>query len=532
MASLNPISGALGRERAAHLLRRATFGPTKQEIDSYAAQTIDQALTSLFTIGAVPPAPPNDAESGSTTSRYFKGWWLDQMLTSGLSVQERMIYFLHTHFTTKESVVGSAQALHYQNALFRFYALGNFKTLSRKICLDNAMLVFLDSILNVNSAPNENFAREFFELYTIGKGPQIGPEDYTNYTERDVQEGARVLSGYTNDSEFLTLDADTSLPAGLARGGSNVASSHDPGVKTFSEKFQGTTISPSEMIGDEASVVGALTELDDLVDMIFNQDETARHICRKLYRFFMYYEINDEIENDIIVPLANTFRSNDYEFQPVLDQLFRSEHFYDADNAVVVDDNQGAIIKAPLDLVIGSLRYFKIQMPDSASEQELFYDGMASGILDPLRDQGLNLYEPFEVAGYPAYHQNPVFNRNWISVNYLARRYQYIDLLINNQDDWGFSLDIVSFIADPANISNAGDATTLVTELVESLFPEIITTERFDYFLNEVLLDSFPISYWATEWTLYQGSNDDIVVRGLLERLIRGLLQTPEYQLY
>ena len=521
MASLNPITGTLGRRRAAHLLRRATFGPTRQDINLFAGRTADQAIAELFQ--AVPaPAAPADFDT-------FKGWWLDQMINSGRSIHEKMTFFYHTHFTTKEEVVGSSQALFHQNELFRFYTLGDFRELSKKICMDNAMMIFLDGHDNSRNNVNENFGRELLELYTIGKGPQIGPGDYTHYTEQDVKEAARVLSGYDDDGDFLTIDIDTGLPTSYVRtDGATAATAHDADVKTFSDKFQNTVIVPNAMVGNDATVDATLDELDQLITMIFNQDETAKHICRKLYRFFMYYEITAEIETDIIEPLATTFRNSNYQIQPVLQQLFRSEHFYDADNVLADDDNHAAIIKSPLELIVGTIRYFGIPLPASGTQE--FFDSMDSGVLGPMNLQGLRLLEPFEVAGYAAYHQNPDFNRNWISHNNLARRYEYIARLMTSMDDYGFQLDAVAYVEN--NISDPSNAQVIVQELVDDLLPEIITTIRFDHFLNDILLDGLSMANWTTEWFTYQSSNDDSAVRTQLENLFNALMQSPEYQLH
>ncbi len=521
MASLNPITGTLGRRRAAHILRRATFGPSRQDINQFAGLTADQAITQLFQ-PQVAPIPPIDYDT-------FKEWWLEQMLGSGNSAIEKMTFFMHTHFTTKEDVVGSGQALCHQNELFRFYSLGNFRDLSQKICLDNAMMIFLDGHDNDRNNVNENFGRELLELYTIGKGPQIGPGDYTTYTEQDVKEAARVLSGYRDDPDFLTLDIITNLPTSYVRNdGGTVANAHDAGVKTFSPAFQNTVIQPNALVGEDATVDATLDELDQLITMIFNQDETARHICRKLYRFFVYYEITPEIETDIIEPLAATFRNGNYELQPVLQQLFRSEHFYDADNAIADDDNHAAIIKSPLELITGTIRYFGVPLPATGTQEYL--DSMQNGVLGPMVLQGLRLMEPFEVAGYAAYHQNPDFNRNWISHNNLARRYEYISQVLTSMDDFGFQLDAVNYVEN--NITDPSDAQVIVQELVDDLLPEIITTERFDYFLNDILLDGLSMANWTTEWFTYQSSNDDSAVRAQLENLFNALMQSPEYQLH
>ncbi len=521
MASLNPINGTLGRRRAAHLLRRTSFGPTRQQIDTFAGFSIDQALTQQLQLSPN-PVPPADFD-------HFKAWWLDVMLRSGLSIREKMVFFLHTHFTTKEEVVQSSQALFHQNELFRFYATGNFKELALKVCLDNAMMIFLDGRHNDRNNVNENFGRELLELYTIGKGPQIGDGDYTHYTEQDVKAAALVLSGYQNDEDFITIDPQTGIPTSFVRSDDGVtANAHDAEVKTFSPALQNTTISPETLVGEDATIAATLDELQQLIDLIFNQDETARHICRKLYRFFVYYQITDEIEQDIIQPLANTFRNNNYQMVPVLQQLFRSEHFFDADNAVNGDDHYAAIIKSPWDLISGTLRYFKVTTPTYNST--MFEDSLENGMLRPMQLQGLNLLEPFEVAGYPAYHQNPDFNRNWISHNNLAQRYQYMAQLMDGMNDFGFQLDPLAYVEQ--HVSDPSNAQSMVQELIEDLLPEIITSLRFDYFLHTILLDGLPTANWTSEWLAYQNTGDDSGVRTQVERLFNALLQSPEYQLH
>lgn len=544
MPSLAPVSGPLGIKKAAHLLRRATFGPSKKEVDQFSSYTAAQAVGILFANVATPD-PPIDPLTGTTwvhgpreddnsgdgeLQAYFMAWWINQMRTGGTSSIEKLTFFLHTNFTIIQTVVNNSNYMYFQNVLLRRYALGNFKELSRKICLDNAMLVFLDGKVNESGRPNENYAREFLELFTIGKGPQVGPDDYTNYTEQDVQAGAKVLSGYKNDLQLSTIDPDTGIASGFIKvNDKDLADRHDSGVKTFSAAFQNKTIFPEEVIDGLATKEAAGKELDDFIDMIFQQPETAKNICRKIYRFFMYYQITEEIEQDIISPLAEIFRANDYDIKPVLEALFLSEHFYDHDNALQEDDNHGAIIKSPLELLVGTLRFFKVALPGANTAS--FYDMAGMKMLQYLEEQGLHLCEPYDVAGYDAYHQEPHYNRNWISSNFLARRYEFANHLINMNDDQGFYLDIVSYVKDPECITNPKDAEGLVRELVDYLLPEEISQERFDYFLKDLLLDSLSTINWEKEWERYLETNDDTAVRIQLESLILALLQSPEYQL-
>lgn len=542
MASIAPYTGVLGVKNAAHLLRRITFGGTREQIDMYAAMTPAEALDILFADVDTPeppidpltnetwlnPAPVQDVNSEEfLLIRYYISWFLHQMNSSGMSAKERIVYFLHTHLPAQYSIVTKSAQLYYQNVLYRYYALGSYKTMFTKLTMDNAMLKYIDNFLNEASSPNENYARELLELYSIGKGDQIAPGDYTHYTEHDVQQAARVISGYKLDNSFTNLDPETGIPRGIIKiNDEGQAYLHDAGVKTFSEKFQNQAIQPNELIGNYASEDAVLQELNDLMDMVFNQDETAKFLCRKIYRQFVYYKINDEIETDIITPLAETFRNNNYEFIPVLRQLLESQHFYDADNGVTTDDHIGAIIKSPLELVLGALRFFNIEMPTNTEE---FYNAYMNGVLRFITDQGMNFYEPIDVAGYPAYHQTPVYNRFWITPNNIANRYQFINYLLSGEaTGLGFHLDIVDFINN--TISDPGDPDAIVTELITYMLPEDIPVDRYNYFLD-ILTDKYSAEHWREEWETAQKSKEISATEEQLKALITAIMQSPEYQL-
>jgi len=550
MASLPTLQEMLGVKRAAHLLRRATFGATKKEIDEFSAITPQAAVARLLPREYNLPVPPRDhatgqnwvspaptdANSGTEDLLHqVKCWWLQQMTYAPLSAVEKMTFFMHTHFTNMSSRMRYAPALYYQVQLFRYYALGNIKTLSKIICLDNGMLRVLDGHLNVVGRPNENFAREFFELYTIGKGASRGPNDYTTFTEDDVIEAARIFSGYQEDKEFTNLDPETGFPqAILQTNDQGLAHRHDAGFKQFSAAFGNQQIAPTELVNDKATAAAALDEIDQLVEMIFDQEATARHLCRKLYRYLVYYEITDEVETQIIAPLATILRESNYELRPVLEALLTSRHFYDLDNSVDQDDNIGAIIKSPLELVIGLFRFFRHQMPEE-NDLARFYEAYHKGILKPLSEQGLEFIEPFEVAGYAAYHQGPAYHRNWISANFLARRYEFSRLMIdgvtNEDDELLYKFDVVAYVNDPDNVSDPSDPEQLVKELLDYLLPQEITKERFQYFLKIILLDNLSEINWQFEWQAYQQSGDDAAVRVQLENLLHTIIQSPEFQL-
>lgn len=559
MASLNPFTGPLGEKNAAHMLRRATWGPTPADIKTFGEKTATEALDVLFTLPPVPP-PPVDLKTGATWVNppsypasiesinstqdelfsYFKSWNIEQMRLSGNSLKERITYFYHTHLPAAWTKIASSEALYYQNVLYRHYAFGNFRNFFKKICLDNAMLRYIDGDSNDKDSPNENFAREMFELYSIGRGPQIAEGNYTNYTEDDIKAACRILTGWRFDDTFSYIDPQTGIPASkpetiLSEGlpSTELAVRHDKDPKVFTAVFGNQTIAPAEIIEDLATRDAAVGEFDDLIGMIFSRPETARFICRKLYRFLVYWDITAEVETDIIAPLATAFLNGNYEMEPILRQLLASRHFFDTDTAPTTDNSIGAIIKSPLELIIGSLRFFNVTLPASLSE--LYNKAYGSGILSILPEMGLDFYEPIDVSGYPPYSQHPSYNRDWITPNAIGNRYHFSNVLMGRLDeggDYGFRLDIVDWVKNSGNIFNPSSAEELVQTLTKYMLAVEIDPDRSNFFLNEIFLDSLPVQTWVSEWSLYTSSGDDTVVRERLETLIASIMQTPEYQLF
>ncbi len=578
---LAELTQPLGIKRAAHLLHRVTFGPSKAQIDQFASYTPAQAVVQLYEQTLPDPVLPIDPETGtewvlsgrtnansdeSDLQEFVKSWMIGQMLSTGIvpaeslafAARERIVFFLHTVLTTIQSKVNNSRSLYFQNQLFRQFALDknqlaniNFKELTKKICVDNAMLRLLDGNLNVKGSPNENYARELHELYTIGRGlegtlpPVTEPGDYFLFKERDVQEAAKVLSGWDIDDTFTNLDPDTNLPRGKVRGTATNASAHDNSVKQFSDRFSNVTIQPDPLLlnGPDPTEASALEEISQLIESIYASPETAKNICRRIYRYFVYHHIDATLDNTVIADMATTFTNSGYKLQPVLEALFKSQHFYEATPGVD-DDNFGGIIKSPLDLMLGTYRFFEVQLPDPSISPAEFY-GKTNNMIRTLSDMGMNFYEPFDVAGYDAYHQFPIYHRSWISTNYLTERYQFIRNVIS--PTMAGEVDVVDFVQ--ANISNAiaSDARQLIMELSKYLLPvhdnltfdpalddnSGLTAERLNYFLTAFLkspqIDSDPEASWTFRWN---NPVDMEVVTNQLKSLFNAMMQSPEYQLY
>jgi uncharacterized protein (DUF1800 family) len=548
MPALAPYTQLLTEETAAHLLRRATFGPSQIDIATFTGLTASQALDILLQPASVPSPPlhkttgepwlnppPAPGIGDEERREEFFGWWLDTMYRQQLSLTERMVWFYHTHFPTIETRLNHTLALYYQIAFFRHYALGNYRDLTKAMCIDNAMLVHLDGALNESGAPQENFAREFFELFTVGKGEQVSPDDYTTFTEQDVQAATRVLTGWGTDFTFTTLDTATGFPTGKVKAnGQGQANKHDSGTKQFSAAFGNTVIQPGTLQGSLVSIAGMYEELDAFIQMVFSSVHTARHIVRKLYRFFVYYKITPQIETDVIIPLAQQLMSAQYEISGVLKTLLSSNHFFDADDAITQNDVRGAIIKSPVEVTLGTLRTLEISMPTmTAGNLPSYYATWSNSIYNALDGQGLSFYEPYDVAGYDPYYQFPGYNRLWITPNNLAMRYKMSEGLMAGVSDMNgnllFQFNAVTFVQQ--HIANPADPDAVVSGLVKLLIPVTLSQERYIFFRDNVLLDTLSAINWGIEWNQFVNGGPDTNVRVQLESLFRALIQCPEYQL-
>ena len=548
MASLNPLQGALGRRRAAHLLRRTSFRYTKAKLLELADQTAAQALPSLLTANPFQLEQPVYGATNATwilplpgtpvasypaedfvLRRYVMGWWLNEALHDP-GITHKMSLFFHQFMAVAISASNNQHYFDYLS-LMRWGALGNFKKLATKLVTDNAMLRYLNNTQNTKNNPNENFAREFFELFTIGKGPQIGPGDYSNYTEDDIVEAAKVLTGFRIRPNRDEVDTETGIP----RGGVNPAQ-HATGNKTFSAHFQGTVIAGEAI----PTINGMWAELGAFVDMIFAQPETAKNLCRRLYRYFVNRNVTDEIENDIIGPLASTLMSNNYEIKPVLEQLLQSEHFFDVDDSDNTDEIIGGIIKSPLDLTLQALSFFDVAIPDpmtqNAAHYMLFYS--AALLERALGAANLPLFSPSDVAGYPAFYQEPIYHRLWFNSSTIIARYKWPAMLLTGtrqigggiNQPIGVKLNSADWVRNSGVFLDPSDPYVLVQDLLEFLLPEEADSDRFNYFYIDVFLDGLPPADWTYEWQAYISSGNATEVSLALDRLIQAVMFSPEYQ--
>ena len=570
MPSLATSNTVLGLRKAKHLLRRACFHYNRSTLEYFASLTPTQAVDELSLNETLPWQDPYDTvtnpqdglndgfwiHSGNPPSNYpngqtrkrgiISGWWWYNMLSQN-RLQHKLMFFLHTCFTVSKDD-GSGKSSYYYDylKLLNFYSYGSLKTLAKKITFDNSMLLYLDNNTNNKNNPNENYSREFLELFTILKGPQIGEGNYTNYTEHDIQQAARVFSGIKTKPLRDTIDPETGIPMGYVN-----LNQHDTDSKTFSSAFNNQTIQGG------STELGVIQELDDFVEMIFSNIETSKAYCRKLYRFFVRREWDESIENDIITPLSQQLINSDYNLISVLQTLLKSEHFYDEDNSDVNDEIIGGIIKSPIQFLSEIISLLNISLPNPeasssnppaawTSDQEDFYHfywQFCHKTFFP--GTGMNIFSPDSVAGYPADYQGPNFDRSWFSSNTIVARYKTIEsfltgknkilgILTNSNGNQYYQnirvqFDSVNFIADNNNISDPYDSLTIVTELSELFYCEELTSDRLDYFI-ETLNDNNP-GYWSSAWSDYIVNGNDVQVKTRLDALFTKLINAAEFQL-
>jgi uncharacterized protein (DUF1800 family) len=531
-SGLNVYNGPWTKNEVVHLLKRIMFGAKLSDINYFAAKTMSESVDELLNPVAALPNPPvkdydgvtgvttpdNDVVAGTTwinsvnndgtiQSRRraaLKKWWMGCIIQQDRSIRERMTLFWHNHFATETADVGNANFLYKHVNLLRTKSLGNFKQLVRDITLDPAMLYYLNGRLNTATAPDENYSRELQELFTLGK------ENNPNYTEADVKAAAKVLTGWRVDSNVSTFPAYFT------------SSRHDSTNKTFSSFFGNTVIT-----GRTGTTAGDL-ELDDLLTMIFAKNvEVSRFIAKKLYRFFVYSEIDAAAETNVIDPLATILRNNNWEIKPVLNALLKSEHFFDA-------LNQGAMLKSPVEHVAGICRELGVVFPNDTTEYADAY-GMWNYVMTVAANNQQNLGDPPSVAGWPAYYQVPNFYELWINTDTLPKRNQFSDLMIGNGYTRNGKKIVIDAVAFTKTLANPADPNLLINELFEMLFRIPISQQSKDQLKKDFLLTGQDQDYyWSNAWNIYIGSPTSAnynIVNTRLRGLIKYCMNLAEYQL-
>lgn len=523
---LTEYTGTFSDTHVIHLLRRTLFGATKADIDFFKTKTMSEAVDYLLTLPPNPPPPPlnnygNNANTpdpdvpvGQTWVNAaanpniefarissLKSWWMGLMLGPDRNIREKMNLFWHNHFATETNVIQDSRYIYKHHALLRANCLGNFKDLIKQITLDPGMLVYLNGEVNTKSAPDENYGRELQELFTVGK------DLAQHYTEADVKAAARVLTGWRNNRTNIASFFDSSK--------------HDTTNKQFSS-FYGSTV-----ITGRSGTNAGMDELDDLLNMIFAQQEVSKYICRKLYRYFVYYVIDESVETNVITPLAQAFRDSGYDVKVIVSKLLKSEHFFDT-------LNMGCMIKQPIDQIVGSSRLMGLVFPDASNIQTQYGHWLYLQQFTLLCGQDIG--DPPNVAGWQAFYEDPQFYELWINSDTLPKRNLYNDLMVYvgyNRSSFKLIYDTIAFASQ---FPNPEDPNALVSAISTLCHPVPLSQTTKDTIKTAYLLTGQATdSYWTDAWNFYKNNPTNATakkaVTDRLQAMMKHMFGLAEYQL-
>ncbi|MBT8220902.1 MAG: DUF1800 domain-containing protein [Bacteroidia bacterium] len=521
--TIAPYSGPWTYLEASHLLRRATFALNRDTLEDAVDNGLDFTLDLLFADKPLPEPPINyffeedpNVMVGETwitkrtgdglngyRHRSLRAWNFNLLRNEGIHLREKMTLFWHNHFVTES--INDPRLRYLYITLLRNQGLGNFKTLTEAVTVDPAMLLYLNGHQNNKNAPNENYARELLELFTIGKGDLAGPGDYTNYTEDDVVALAKALTGWrVQGSNSDEIDEPFSYYD---------PNRHDTGEKLLSHRFDNVVISNSEE-----------NEYKEVIAIILGKTEVAKYICRKLYRYFVHHHISETIEQNIIEPLATIFMDNEWELKPVLQTLLTSEHFYSSEFF-------GTIITNPIEHIIKTLNITKIEIPQDDITTYEFHNNFHI----KARNMQMEYFGPPNVAGWKVYYQAPAYYRNWISAVTLPLRMDFTDDLNLRRiraNEFDLSIDPLKIVDQiPTDISL--DPNLLIQDLITVFYCQPMAQVQRDA-LKEILIPGLPDFEWTVEYGNYLDPNTTseelkMAVRNKLKNLFRAMMTLPEY---
>ena len=469
-AYIPTVDNPWDKKKVAHLYRRMGFAASVSTIESGLALEPGELVDAIIDEAIAMPlteapewafwtfADYTDFDNELMTQQEFlyKQFMID-MINNGF--REKMTLFWSNHFVTQLEVYSSPSYMWQYYTLLQQNGLANFKTFVEEVGLTPAMLIYLNGFENTAAEPNENYARELYELFTLGEN--IG------YSQEDIVETARAFSGYVGITEYW---GDISF----------VEAQHDTEDKTI--------------FGQTGN-----WGYQDVIDILFEQrsDEIAQHVCKKLYSFF----VSHEIDQSIIDELKITFLANNFDLDPVLRQLFKSEHFFD-------EDIMGIQIKSPMDLAISFANESEFTINDDVIE------GLAylSSIL------GQVLFNPIDVAGWQGDH-------DWINATTLTGRWLTIEYYIYGiYEAFPEQLQALAF----SIAGDSSDPTYVTQQIVDFFIPNGLQTveaylEATEVFKWEVPQNYYDQNLWSLSWD---------TVPAQMGVLLAYISKIPEFQLH
>lgn len=467
------VQNPWNKKKIIHTFRRLGFGAAMDEVDNALNKPPEEFIDLLVNSDSnLPPRPApywgyyskNDfSDYENQNYAFFEQWRIlttRDLLTENL--RGRLAFFWMNHFVTRFGIYYHAPYAFQYYRIMQIYALGNFKEFTRAVGINPAMLIFLDGFENTKDSPNENYARELFELFSMGEG--------TAYTQNDITETARALTGYNSWDEENGAIYFT-------------AQTFDDGIKTI--------------FGQTGN-----WGYDDVIDILFQEraSEISYFICEKLYKFFVSPTI-DSLGENIIQDLAEIFRDNNFEMVPMLKKLCKSEHFFD-------EHIQGVVIKSPVDVVLNFIKESDFYYNDSILDSLIYYMGLV----------GQDIYNPVDVAGWQR-------DEAWINSSTLIGRWalidEFLDYLDQNNHDSLF-VDLAKALTN-----NSNDPFFITKSLVDHFMCKELYSVS-DYNIATVVFKwEVPQNYYDRGiWDLdYSSASYQVLI------LLKHIARMPEFQL-
>ncbi len=435
-----------------HAFRRIGFGASQDKVDAALGLSpnvfIDNLVEGAFNLVTTSApfwgdyAVSDFTDFETDNEQYIQDWKIqtgNDFITEDL--RGRLTSFWMNHFVT------GLETYFYSPYLFQYYntsqthALGNLKDFVKDIGITSAMLIYLNGYENTNIEPNENYARELFELFTLGEG--------NGYTETDITETAKAITGYNHWTE--------------------------EGAPLYFDE--------STWVDGDKTIFGQTGnwKYDDVIDILFQErpNEIAKHICTKLYRYFVSQEIDAVIEQNVIDPLAQTLIAANFELVPMLKQLFKSEHFFD-------ERALGVIIKSPFDITMQFINESEFFYNDELMEALIYFSGVF----------GQDLFNPPDVSGWQR-------DEDWISTSTLTGRWQFTELYLGILFQNGLESTFTDFAKQLTNDSN--DPNYITQVLIDHFISKkLYTTSDYDIatdvFKWEIPQNYYDEGLWNLDW--------------------------------
>lgn len=558
--SLEPLDQELTYNQKSHLLRRSLVGTCKRHYEDLDELSFDKIYDLIFTdesleepvnnyyyrrsnqewnerYGRDDVLPGETFVNNASTQRnendeYENGDWVRResieshihtnIYNQKTSIHWKLFLFLHNLVPTDGGQgIDNKGIWNYYKLIFDS-CFGSYKDFIFNITLNPAMLVYLNLGQSQKETPDENYAREVQELFTVGKRP------FSMFTEDDVREAARLLVGHRVDYETLYKDGEVSYQ--------HNPWDHDTGDKQFSS-FYG-----NKKIEGRDTEEGMIEELNEFVDMLFYPNQSKLYITRRLYQFFVNPEISDEIEQKVINPLSEVFKGSDYSLTETLKVLLKSKHFFD-------ESNFYSIIKSPYDYNFGVVKELNLfdgiirnydqendgnfSIPERLSNLETRNLYLSNPIKWSLSEQGMEIGKPPSVSGWPPFYQQPVYDLFWINSVTLKNKIQIAESCCRwglwLEDGYQMTCDKIDYLFSYENIE---DIDLLLEEMSERLLSRSISEMDKQRIITHSFNGADKIHWTQLVNELKNGNDDSWEIKGIFEKIIFQVFSLGEYNMF